>query len=52
MFVRFMDRQVFCQFLVWDFGDGEDYRCSVLNDGYYIGLIKELMVKLEIIFDS
>lgn len=38
MFVRPMDRQVLCQPSAWDFGDGEDYRCSVSNDGHYIGL--------------
>lgn len=33
MFVRPTDRQVLCQPSAWDFGDGEDYRCSISNDG-------------------
>lgn len=42
MFMKPTDRQMLCQPSAWDFGDGEDYRCSVSN-----GSDKTLFITLD-----
>lgn len=51
MFMKPTDRQVLCQPSAWDFGDGEDYRCSVSNGSdKTLFITNKLMVKLALLY--